>query len=132
MTDRDRRLERRMSDASHIIQWNREGDVTVARFRARSVTEEQLLEQAFQDMKSLAEAGGSKVLFSLGNVDAISSRALAALVWLNRELRARNGQLKVCDVEPMVLHVFALTRLDRVLDLCASKEDGLAAFREGS
>lgn len=119
-----------MSDATHVIEWKREDDVTVAQFRARSVTESQLLEQAFEDMKTLAEKVSGKVIFSLSNVDAISSRALAALVWLHRELRSKKGQLKIADADPMVAHVFTVARLNQVLELYDTKEDALAAFRE--
>jgi len=119
-----------MSEASHAIHSEKQGDVTIAQFRVSSVTEAQYLDQAFEDIKGLAGDPHGKVIFSLGNVDAIASRALASLVWLNRELRSRKGQLIICDVQPMVAHVLQLTRLDTMLRLTDTRDEALAAFGE--
>lgn len=118
-----------MAEASHALTWETEDGVTVVRFRMNSITDGQYLDQAWADLESLAGRAGGKVLFSLANVEAISSRALAALVWFHQAVQERRGQFKICEVAPFVWRALHLTRLDETFEIYGSKAEAVAAFQ---
>lgn len=72
-----------------------------------------------------AEPNRSPLLLDFGNVYAVTSTALGTLVALHRGLLAAGRHLTLRNLRPEVYEVFAVTRLDLVLDLRpAEPEDG--------
>jgi anti-sigma B factor antagonist len=57
------------------------------------------------------------VILDMGNVVALSSVALGALVKLHRRLKALGRRLTLCNLSPEVYEVFEVTRLDTLLDI---------------
>jgi len=117
-----------MSESSPAIVSKQEGDLTVVRFAASTVKANEYTIRASQELVRLAQETGEKVLFTLENVQFMSSFAIAALVSFNRTLRERGCELKVCCVPPEIRKVFKATQIDRTLELFDSREKALAAF----
>ena len=68
----------------------------------------------------------SKVcLIDLAQVEFIDSSGLAALVPGVIAARRHHCRLLFCNVQPSVLLIFELTRLDSVLEIFESQEDAL-------
>ena len=118
-----------MPESTKAIEWEQKGDVTLVRFRGSMVTESENLGQAFQELKALAGKIGGKVILSLANVEFISSAGISALVWLSENLRAKRGQLIVCDVRPSVLKVFRVGRLDEIVEFHKTEAEAMAEFQ---
>jgi anti-sigma B factor antagonist len=106
------------------------GDVTVVHFTGRNVSlDEEALDRLHDRLLGLAdEPSRSDLLLDFGNVDYLTSTALGTLVGLHRGLLARGRHLAVGNLSPQVHEVFAVTRLDKFLDLrLAGQEAGPAA-----
>ena len=73
-----------------------------------------------QELAELREAAGPSLVLDLSAVEFLSSMALARFVRLDRELKAAGGRLSLVNVRPDVRRVFAVTRLDALLDVCAA------------
>jgi anti-anti-sigma factor len=71
-----------------------------------------------------------RVVLSLVGVRSLNSAAIGVLVNFHKRVRDAGAALKVSDLTSDVAQVFQLTKLDQVLDLCATEADALAAFRE--
>ncbi len=71
-----------------------------------------------------AEANRAPLLLDFGNVHYISSAALGTLVALHRGLRAAGRHLTLRNLRPEVYEVFAVTRLDQILDVRPAEPDG--------
>ena len=81
--------------------------------------------------KSLLDNMGDsslKVVVNMQSVRHIDSSGLSVFISLNKVLRKRNGDLKLCSLAPTVRSMFELTRLHRVFDLLADEEQAIAAF----
>jgi anti-anti-sigma factor len=74
-----------------------------------------------------SEPRQSPVHLDFGNVCHVSSAALGTLVALHRGLLAAGRRLTIYDLSPEVYEVFAVTRLDRLLDLRPAGRGGNAA-----
>jgi anti-sigma B factor antagonist len=77
------------------------------------------------------DAGRDLVVVDLGETSFIDSSSLGVLISAHRRLSGRDGRLVIaCDV-PAVLNTFKITGLDAVLEIVATRADGLARPRDG-
>ena len=112
---------RRRLEVEHI------GDVTVVNFVDRKILDEQNIQIIGEQLFSLVDEEGSrKLLLNFGNVEYLSSAALAKLITLNKKLQQAGGRLILCNIDPSIYEVFEITKLDRFFNLQKDEEDGLA------
>lgn len=116
-----------MTEPAKGILWERQGDVTIVRFAADTITESDL-SQAYEGLRKLAEEIGGRMVFSLANVEFISSAGISALLWLSEHLKSRKGELRICDVKPPVYEVFTIGRLHKILGFFDTLKDAMAGW----
>ncbi|MDY6849306.1 MAG: STAS domain-containing protein [Geoalkalibacter sp.] len=79
-------------------------------------------------MLSLFEEGKNHIVIDLQEVRFIDSSGLGALVSGFKNASARNGNLKLCGLQPQVKSMFELTRLHRVFEIFSGIDEALASF----
>ncbi len=79
-------------------------------------------------MLSLFEEGKNHIVIDLQDVRFVDSSGLGALVSGFKNASARNGNLKLCGLQPQVKSMFELTRLHRVFEIFSGIEESLASF----
>ena len=100
-------------------------DGTVIRVAAADLREE-VLQAVGQELFRIAdEVEGARLVVDLGEVDFLTSTALGKFVALNTRMRAGGGQLVLANVPDPIYEIFAVTSLDRVLDIRRQADDGL-------
>lgn len=67
------------------------------------------------------------VVLDFAGVTFISSRAIGALVELQRGISRNRGSVRIIGASSMVLEALRYTRLDSVFGICQSLDDALAA-----
>ena len=60
------------------------------------------------------KADGDKLLLDLSGLEYISSAGLRVLMLAAREVRARQGTLVVCELQPVVNEIFEISRFNIV------------------
>jgi anti-anti-sigma factor len=93
-------------------------ELTVVHFTgARVALDEETLQGIGEQLLALAdEPGGSAVVLDFSNVQRISSMGLGTLVRLRKRLLAQGRRLAIRNLSSLVHEVFAVTRLDGLLD----------------
>ncbi|NOZ21573.1 MAG: STAS domain-containing protein [Planctomycetes bacterium] len=119
-----------MNSRAGAIAVEAEGDVTIVHFRENQVKGEEYTRLASDELKKLVIEAGGKVIVSLGNVRFISSAGMSTLLLFSRLLRSVQGQLKLCDIQPLVRQVFVAGGFSDVFDIHDTKADALAAFAQ--
>jgi anti-sigma B factor antagonist len=107
---------------------------TVVHFTGDRVSlNECTLQRVRDDLLALADEPGEwELLLDFGNVGFVTSAALDTLVNLHKKLLAGGRRLAICNLAPQVHEVFAVTRVDELLDLRADVRDSEpAAGRPG-
>jgi anti-sigma B factor antagonist len=70
------------------------------------------------EISRLADAErGRHIGIDLGNIEFLSSSALGTLLLLHKKFRSTGGRLTLRNIRPMVREVFAVTRLDQVIEM---------------
>ena len=108
-------------DVEHI------GDVTVVRFVGTKILDERSVQDAGEQLYRLVdELGTRKVLLSFRNVEYLSSALLGKLITLNKMLNAVGGRLRLCNLDPQIVEVFEITKLNKLFIIDRDEEEGLA------
>ena len=104
-------------------------DVVVVRCQGRIVVGAEItsLQQELERLTVLTK----KVVLHVGEVTFIDSVGLGALVRQFGTLRAKGGDLKLCQVSPFLLQVLQVTNLLRVFPMHASEAEAIQAFSKG-
>lgn len=79
-------------------------------------------------MLNLFEEGKNHIVIDLQDVRFVDSSGLGALVSGFKNASARNGNLKLCGLQPQVKSMFELTRLHRVFEIFPGTEEALSSF----
>ncbi len=104
-------------------------DVTVVHFRNRRIVEDLNIQELGQELFQLVEGDqGKKLVLNFSSVEFLSSAALGKLITLDKRVKARSGELKLCCIRPEIFEVFMITRLDRLFEIENDEADALAAF----
>jgi anti-sigma B factor antagonist len=79
-------------------------------------------------MLNLFEDGKLQLVIDLQEVRFVDSSGLGALVSGFKNASARNGNLKLCGLQPQVKSMFELTRLHRVFEIFPTAQEALASL----
>ena len=81
-----------------------------------------------EQMLQLFDEGKCNLVIDLSAVRFIDSSGLGALVSGFKNASAREGNLKLCCLQPQVRSMFELTRLHRVFEIFPNMEEALESF----
>jgi anti-sigma B factor antagonist len=92
---------------------------------AKILDEEQIqsLEKTF--MPLIEQGTGIRLLMDFCNVQFLTSSVLGLLIRLNRKVFQSEGRLRLCSVDPKILEIFKITRLDKVFEIYKDKQQAL-------
>jgi len=105
------------------------GDATIVEFVDRKILDEVGISQIGDQITALvAQAGQAKFIMDFTGVAHMSSSALGMLITIQKRVRERSGQLKLCGIHPAIMEVFTITRLNEVFDIHPTRQDALASL----
>lgn len=81
--------------------------------------------EARRALEGAIDDGAAEVVVDLGSLDFIDSSGLACIVSAARRLGQAGGRLVVVNRNPAVARTLTLTRLDRILEVVAHRDDAL-------
>ena len=119
-----------MTATSSRLRVRREGEITQVEFIDRNILDEANIQQIGDEIGRLVEASTSpKLLISFANVDHLSSAALGTLITINNRMKGRNGKLRLANIDPQILEVFKITKLDRLFQIHDTTDRAMASLK---
>jgi anti-sigma B factor antagonist len=79
-------------------------------------------------MLAFFDEGKNNLIIDLKDVRFVDSSGLGSLVSGFKNASARNGNLKLCGLQPQVRSMFELTRLHRVFEIFPDAEEAMTSF----
>jgi anti-sigma B factor antagonist len=70
-----------------------------------------------------------KLVLDMSRVQFVDSRGCGAILSCLKHLNGAGGDLKICQVHPLVRTVFELIRLHRICEICDTCEQAVKAFQ---
>ncbi len=112
------------------IETSQEDGVTVVTFIERKILEAAAIMELSEDLIRLVDQEGCKdLLLDFSAVEFLSSAALNKLIILDKKVKAKGGQLKLCSMIPEIREVFVITRLNQLFDIVDTRAKALDGFR---
>jgi anti-anti-sigma factor len=105
-------------------------DVVMVTFNDVKLLDESVIRHIggeFADLTTQA-AAERKLLLNFQRISFMSSAMIGQIVKLNKQCKADGIALKLCSIDPTIMEVFRITRLDKLLDIRKTEADALAAF----
>ncbi len=116
------------STTSHIRVQDQDG-VKRIEFVERNILDEANIQQIGEEIRRVVDSQDKpKVLISFTNVDHLSSAALGTLITINNQIRGREGQLRLAEIDPQIYEVFVITKLNKLFEIFDTAEKALASF----
>ena len=104
-------------------------DVSVVEFTNNRILDESVLEDIRVTLGQLVEAAAHpKLLLDFSQVDHMSSAALGLLINIHKSIREKNGQLRLCGIQPQIFEVFVTTKLNKVFRIANARQEAMESF----
>lgn len=116
------------SAASRLRVVEHEGIVTIE-FIDRNILDEANIKQIGEEITQIIDSQAQpKILISFENVDHLSSSALGTLITLNNKIEAKDGQLRLADIDEQIHQIFLITKLNKIFEIHESSEKARRSF----
>jgi anti-sigma B factor antagonist len=115
------------------IKLTRDGELTIVEFNVRKLLEENEITEMGRQLTSYIESQlKPKIIISFAGVDHLSSSALGTLITVNYKVRERDGQLRLCSINPQIYEVFLITKLNKLFRIFPTMEEAKASLEKPS
>ena len=118
-----------MTSAASRLRVSEEEGVTRIEFVDRNILDEANIQRIGEEISEIVDAKTQpKLLISFNNVDHLSSAALGTLITINNKIRAKDGQLRLANIDAQIYEVFVITKLNKLFQIHESIEQAAASF----
>lgn len=105
------------------------GQTTVVELTPKKILDELSIMQLGQQLYALAAKDPNpRLALDFANVAHMSSSALGVLITLHKRVREKGGRMVLCNIQPAIFEIFAITRLNEIFSIHNSKQEALAAL----
>jgi len=99
-------------------------------FVDRNILDELNIHQIGEELlKSVETEFRPKIVVVFGNVEHLSSGAFGTLMKFLERVKARDGQLRLCEMKPRVYEGFTITKLNRLFSIHDTFDAAVASFK---
>lgn len=118
-----------MAGSDSRLRVKRQANITIVEFVDRNILDEANIQAIGEEIAEIVDEGPNpRLLISFANVDHLSSAALGALITINHKVRAKQGQLRLADIDPQIYEVFTITRLNMLFQIHQTSEEAIKSF----
>lgn len=115
-----------MDKKSSLIMANKIGDVMVVNFLTSQVLDEMNVQQLGNELDQLLEKEyANKMVINFTKIKFLSSAVLGKLISLNKKIGAMKGRIAFCGINPDIMQVFKITRLDKLIPITDDEDDAV-------
>jgi len=94
------------------------GNATILSFTDEKILEEKDIKALQESIMSVIEqAERVNLILDFGNVRFLSSAVLGLLIRISKRIYERDGQLRLCNINPKIYEIFKITRLTKTFDI---------------
>ncbi len=113
------------------ITIRQEGDILVIEVLPRRIYL-QVVEKFRTELQDAIAASSGGVLIDLGKVSVMNSAGLGVLIAVYDQLQKQKRRLVICNLLPVMMEIFSRMKLETLMPVVKSQEEGLQLLRQGS
>jgi len=99
---------------------------TVVELTDRRILDEVSINEIGEQISLLIAASAHpRFVLDFSGVAHLSSTALGMLITLHKRIREKGGELRLCGIQPAILEVFVITRLNEILKITSTQQESI-------
>ena len=107
------------------------GNATIVTFTSEKILEEKDIQALQESIISVIEqAERINLILDFCNVRFLSSAVLGLLIRISKRVYQRDGQLRLCNINPKIYEIFKITRLTKIFDIYKDLESATSDLSE--
>jgi len=115
-----------MEQSQSLIMASRVGEVGVVSFLTSQVLDEMNVQQLGTELNNLVDKEYMiKMVINFSKIRFLSSAVLGKLIALNKKISAQKGRLVFCNINPDIMEVFRITRLDKLIPIYDDEDEAV-------
>jgi len=119
-----------MTNRESRLLVKQDGKITQVDFLDRNILDEASIQQIGDQISELIEQSDKpRLLINFEHVEHLSSAALGTLITINNKIRLKGGQLRLTNIDPQILEVFEITRLDQLFQIHNDIDAAVESFK---
>ena len=104
-------------------------NATITTFTGESILEEKDIQALRESIMSVIEQTERiNLILDFCNVRFLSSAVLGLLIRISKKIYERDGQLRLCNINPKIYEAFKITRLTKIFDIYKNTEDAVESL----
>lgn len=106
-------------------------NVKIVRFRDQQLFDERAVREATEQISSALPNDGTpiRIVVDFTDVNLVSSTLLSKLILLQRRVDGSQGQMRICELSPIVQQVFRTSNLDRLFKIDRDQRTALESLQ---
>jgi len=94
-------------------------NATIVTFTDETILEDKDIQALHESIMSVVESAGGAInlILDFCNVRFLSSAVLGLLMRISKRVYERDGQLRLCNINPKIHEIFKITRLTKIFDI---------------
>jgi len=119
-----------MDAADSRLRIKDEEGVTVVEFVDRNILDEANIQQIGDEISGLIDQQDKpRLVVSFANVEHLSSAALGTMITINSKIRAKDGDLRLADIDPQIYEVFVITKLNKLFNIHDTTQEAVEVLQ---
>ena len=107
------------------------GEVMVVYLGHHRIVDQAIIEEIARTLdKLLNKCEQGKMLLNFEGVKFMGSAMLGKLISLNKKCKDAGVHLKLCSIDPQIMQVFKMTKLDKVFEIFDDEGRAISAFEK--
>jgi anti-anti-sigma factor len=91
--------------------------VSLVRLLPKTIVADSDIRTITEELGELIDSGRNCITLHLGNVERMSSQVIGEVFQVYKRCKSKGGMLKICRVSPQVAGVFAMTKMERHIEI---------------
>jgi anti-sigma B factor antagonist len=112
------------------LQIDYHGNIVVATLTDEKILEDtqiQGLEGSF--MPLIDQNDHIQLIVDFSNVKFLTSSVLGLLIRISKKVYEQGGKLRLCGIDPKIMEVFRITRLDKIFEIYSDQDDAAVGLK---
>ncbi len=102
---------------------------TIITFTDEKILEERDIVELQESLMGVIEQSEKiNLILDFSNVKFLSSAVLGLLIRVSKKVYERDGQLRLCCINPRIFEIFKITRLTKIFDILPDRASAASSF----
>ena len=112
-----------------MLQLESFGDIGIVRFATSRVLDGSNVEELGEEFTHIVKVlYATKLIVNFEKVKYMSSAVLGKLITLNKMIGEEKGKLRFCGIDPSVMEIFKIMKLDKLFKIHDTEEKAVESF----